>query len=52
VPEVGFIFSEVTLYPLFQVSLCGANVSVQAFFEGYFAYGTYIHIDAFVYLND
>jgi hypothetical protein len=52
VPERGFIFSEVTLYPLFKIRLRGANISVQAFFEGYFAYGTYIYIDAFVYLND
>ena len=52
VPELEFIFPEMTPYSLFQISLRGANVSVQAFSEGYFALGTYIHIDAFVYLND
>jgi hypothetical protein len=51
-PELTFIFPEVTHYSLFQISLRRANISVQAFFEGYFAYGTYIHIDAFAYLND
>jgi hypothetical protein len=46
-PERGFTFSEVTFYSLFQISLRGTNIRVQAFFEGYFAYGTYIRIDAF-----
>jgi hypothetical protein len=52
VPEFVFIFSEVALYSFFQAGLRGANVGVQAFFEGYFAFGAYVYVDVFGYLDD